>query len=98
MRVPFISYVRSRRSDRPMSCAEVGKLLQRYLDGHLDAPRGARLHAHLEDCRRCGLEADTYERIKTSLGGDAFPVPEDSLTRLREFGDRLVRGDEPIGL
>jgi predicted anti-sigma-YlaC factor YlaD len=98
MRVPFISELRSRRSGRPMTCAEVGKLLQRYLDGHLDPPRGARLHAHLEDCRRCGLEADTYERIKTSLAGDAFPVPEDSLARLREFGDRLVRGDEPIGL
>jgi anti-sigma factor RsiW len=81
-----------------MSCAEVGKLLQRYLDGHLDPPRGARLSAHLEDCRRCGLEADTYERIKSSLGGEAFPVPSESLDRLREFGDRLVRGDEPIGL
>jgi anti-sigma factor RsiW len=81
-----------------MTCTEVGKLLQRYLDGHLDPPRGERLSAHLEDCRRCGLEADTYERIKLSLGGDAFPVPADSLARLREFGDRLARGDEPIGL
>lgn len=81
---------------RPMQCDEVGKLLQRYLDGYLDERRGAKLAAHLEDCRRCGLEANTYERIKGSLAESRGSVPAESLARLREFGERIARGDEPI--
>lgn len=81
---------------RPMQCDEVGKLLQHYLDGHLDERRGARLAAHLEDCRRCGLEASTYERIKESLAERRGSVPAESLARLREFGERIAKGDEPI--
>jgi hypothetical protein len=54
------------------------------------------LAAHLEDCRRCGLEADTYERIKHSLADHQPSVPADSLARLREFGSRIARGDEPV--
>lgn len=83
-------------SSRPMKCDEVGRLLQRYLDGHLDQRRGARLAAHLEDCHRCGLEANTYERIKSSLAERLDSVPADSLARLREFGERLARGDETV--
>jgi len=82
---------------RPMQCDEVGKLLQHYLDGHLDERRTVRLAAHLEDCRRCGLEANTYERIKSSLAERRGSVPAESLARLREFGERIARGEEPIG-
>lgn len=82
---------------RPMQCDEVGRLLQHYLDGHLDERRAARLAAHLEDCRRCGLEADTYERIKSSLAERRGSVPAESLARLREFGERIARGEEPVG-
>ena len=83
-------------SRRPMQCDEVGRLLQHYLDGDLDARRASRLAAHLEDCRRCGLEADTYERIKTSLAERRGSVPADSLARLREFGQRIARGEESV--
>lgn len=76
---------------RQMSCAQVGEILQHYLDGELDDERARRLAHHLEDCRRCGLEAETYERIKASLVGRRAPVPADSLARLREFGARIVR-------
>jgi len=82
---------------RPMTCGEVGERLQYYLDGELDARRTARLVAHLEDCRRCGLEADTYERIKHSLAQRQSVVPADSLARLPEFGARIARGGEPVG-
>ena len=78
---------------RPMTCNEVGKWLNHYLDAELDDLRSARLAAHLEDCRRCGLEFDTYRRIKTSLHEKQDPVPQESLERLREFGTRLVNGD-----
>ena len=81
---------------RPMTCGEVGEWLQRYLDGDLDDRRSERLAAHLDDCRRCGLEADTYERIKRSLTDHQLSVPADSLARLREFGARIARGDEPV--
>ena len=79
-----------------MTCGEVGKWLQHYLDGELDERRSGRLSAHLEDCRRCGLETDTYQRIKDSLAADQPSVPADSLARLREFGARIARGGEPI--
>lgn len=89
--------LRRRSTKAPMSCHEVGELLQHYLDGELDDRRAARLAAHLDDCRRCGLEADTYQRIKTSLAQQQPAVPADSLARLREFGARLARGEEPPG-
>ena len=83
-----------RRRNRVMSCAEVGKLLQTYLDDELDPGRSAKIAEHLEDCRRCGLEADTYERIKLSLATQA-PAPEHDpvLKRLRAFADQLVDND-----
>ncbi len=83
---------------REMTCAEVGTILQHYLDGELDDERARRLARHLDDCRRCGLEAETYERIKASLAGQRSPVPPDSLARLREFGAKIVRdGIDEIG-
>lgn len=91
-------FARFRRNsaDSPMSCHQVGELLQHYLDGELDASRSQRLADHLEDCRRCGLEAETYERIKQSLAEQRPEVAPDSLARLREFGTRLARGEEPL--
>ena len=80
-----------------MSCRQVGELLQQYLDGELaDAERAARIHEHLEECRRCGMEADTYERIKATIAAERPDLPADSIERLREFGERLARGEEPI--
>jgi len=78
-----------------MPCHEVARWLQHYLDGQLDDNRANRLAAHLEDCRRCGLELETYERIKRSLADRRGTAPTESLARLREFGERLARGEEP---
>jgi anti-sigma factor (TIGR02949 family) len=81
---------------RVMGCMEVGRLLQQYLDGDLDAGRAHRLEAHLEDCRRCGMEAETYTQIKASLERHRREaVPRDALDRLRAFGERLAQGVEP---
>lgn len=77
-------------ADRPLTCREVGKLLQRYLDGHTDGHTTARVAEHLEDCRRCGLEANIYREIKTSLARQAPTLPEATLARLRHFGERLA--------
>lgn len=81
-----------------LSCRQVGKILQSFLDAELDDAATDRVAEHLEDCRRCGMAADLYLEIKASLGRDAPGVPEESLTRLEEFAQRLAlgeRGDPP---
>lgn len=93
MRTSWIDRFRP-SSRRPMSCEEVGHWLQHHLDGELDERRSARLVAHLEDCRRCGLEVDTYERIKHSIAAGRDPLPAEAIERLRAFGSRLATGDE----
>jgi anti-sigma factor RsiW len=82
-------------ADRPLTCREVGRLLQRYLDGDTDGHVTARVAEHLEDCRRCGLEAEIYREIKASLVRRAPILPETTLARLRDFGDRLATGGTP---
>lgn len=77
-----------------MDCHQVGEVLQEFLDGHIDADRARRIEAHLEECRRCGMEAETYERIKATLAEHRPHVPAESIERLREFGRRLARGEE----
>lgn len=82
-----------RRADRPLDCRQVGRRLQRYLDGEFDELMAVRIVRHLEDCRRCGLEAAAYTAIKASLARQRSPSDE-SVARLREFGERL-RGEGP---
>ncbi len=84
-----------RRSPAPLSCEEVAEVLQQYLDDYAEEHLARRISAHLDDCLRCGLEADTYRRIKRLLASHRGPVPDDTLERLREFGARLSRGGEP---
>jgi len=78
-----------------MSCHQVGEVLQQYLDGEIDAERAGRIEAHLDECRRCGMEAETYERIRATLAAQRPDVPAESVDRLREFGQRLARGEDP---
>jgi len=79
------------RPGERLSCPEVGRLLQRFLDGELDDGNSiAALADHLEECRRCGLEADTYRAIKAVLADHRPDLEPESVERLREFGERLV--------
>jgi anti-sigma factor RsiW len=77
-------------ADRPLTCREVGKLLQRYLDGETNERATAKVAEHLEDCRRCGLEAAVYREIKAALARQAPALPETMLDRLRRFGEDLA--------
>jgi anti-sigma factor RsiW len=79
-----------------LECLRVTRELQSYLDGVVDEVTARRIAAHLEDCRRCGLRADTYTAIKTALARHE-PTPPPALARLREFADTLVtdEGDAP---
>lgn len=91
----WIAKLLGRPTVDPMECHEVGELLQHYLDGHIDAERARRIEEHLEECVRCGLEIETYERIKATLAAHRPDVPSESIERLRAFGERLMRGEEP---
>jgi anti-sigma factor RsiW len=77
------------------NCHELGQWLQHYLDGELESTLGAQVEEHLETCVRCGLEFDTYSRIKSALhdaSGQSPELVEDqvALRRLRRFADELV--------
>ncbi len=78
-------------------CLRVTRVLQSYLDGEVDDTTSAIVAQHLEECRRCGLEASTYRTIKaaiTQAGHDAAPVDQDAVARLRSFAHHLA---EPRG-
>ena len=76
-----------------LSCHQVGEVLQTFLDNELDETAAAKVAAHLDDCRRCGLEAETYEHLKWSLQRRPAGLAEEPVARLRAFGERLARGD-----
>lgn len=75
-------------------CHEVGRIIQDYLDSELDPADATRVARHLEACRRCGMEASAYSRIKQSLArvgreGRVHPEDELSIERLRRFAAEL---------
>jgi len=73
-----------------MSCRQVHRVLQSYLDGQLDEVTAKRVERHLEACRRCGLEASTYTEIKTALARRRGLDPA-AVERLTDFARRLPR-------
>jgi hypothetical protein len=76
-----------------LTCPEVGRLLQRFLDDELADPVAVdALADHLDACGGCGLEAETYRRIKAALAERRVDLPVESLERLRSFGERLAEG------
>lgn len=78
-----------------LSCRQVGKVLQHFLDGEIDDITRERVADHLDDCRRCGLGADTYLQIKAALARSATEPSAAALGRLRDFGERLAAGHDP---
>lgn len=79
-----------RRAGTAVNCREVGRALQSYLDGAVEASFAAEIGEHLEQCRDCGLELETYQRIKDSLAAQQPALDADAVERLREFGRRLA--------
>ena len=89
-----LSWWRRMRGNREIaSCLEVGRVLQAYLDGQVDVVTARRVARHLEMCRRCGLEAQTYLAIKEALARGGRDVDADAVARLRDFGARLIDSD-----
>lgn len=89
---------RGSAAERRLNCMQVARVLQRYLDGETDEVTARRVAAHLEDCRRCGLEAAVYRELKQSLARREMP-DEQALARLRDFGAYLLQeGDEGLSM
>jgi len=76
-----------------MRCMATMRVLQTYIDGGLDDVAARRVVEHLEDCRRCGLEAEVYTEIKAALGGQDRSFDPRALERLRRFGEQLAHND-----
>jgi anti-sigma factor RsiW len=79
-----------------LSCRQVAKLLQTYLDDELDSDAARKVEDHLEDCIRCGLETEAYQALKASLQRVPAGSTADAVARLRAFGEQLAR-TEPEG-
>lgn len=76
-----------------INCREVSRRLQAFLDDESPSLTAAEVEAHLDDCLRCGMEADLYREIKASLARMSDPVPDLTMHRLRNFGLQLAAGD-----
>lgn len=74
-----------------LSCRRARRALQSYLDGVLEDATARRVARHLEGCRRCVREAETYLAIKDSLSRRRGSP--DAVQRLRDFGEALL--DDP---
>lgn len=81
---------RSRRNvSEPVDCRQVARVVQQHIDGELDGEAASAVGRHLEMCRRCGLDAETYRRLKRQLTGLQEPVDADAVERLRRFVNEL---------
>ncbi len=78
-------------------CVRTSRALQRYLDGEADDRTAARVAEHLETCRRCGLQARTYQSIKEALRSGSRDVDDLTLRRLHAFTRSLVDTDGSDG-
>lgn len=87
-----------RRSTSPSdvaTCAEVMRSLQSYLDGEIKDDLSARgIEAHLEVCRRCGMEAKTFRELKSALRSAERDIDPHTIERLENFARSL--GDQEV--
>jgi anti-sigma factor RsiW len=73
-----------------VNCLQVARILQRYLDDQLDERAAAHVASHLDECRRCGLDAESYREVKRALASRARPPTSRQVERLTAFVAELV--------
>lgn len=78
-------------------CNRVRKVLQSYLDGELDERHTEMVAAHLVHCERCGIEAEVYDQVKSSLHELRREPDVDALARLRRFAESVPASDDDAG-
>lgn len=72
-----------------IECMRLRPLLHGFLDDELDEEDRSRFAAHLEACRRCGLEMSVYRSLKDRLSRVAPTNDEAAVARLSDFVDHL---------
>jgi anti-sigma factor RsiW len=70
--------------DRPLSCADLARLLSAYLDGELDATTARWAADHLDVCGDCAPGAAALAELRSALRGLGVP-PAESVRRLRAW-------------
>ena len=86
----MIARSRFRRSSSRARCMEVRRVINGFVDGQVNDGFAAKIAEHLEDCRRCGLSAEVYAKIKQSLQSRPPTIDEETIERLRQFGSELA--------
>ncbi|MEX2621703.1 MAG: zf-HC2 domain-containing protein [Egibacteraceae bacterium] len=76
---------------RTLRCRTVARLVQAYLDGELHDRRGVLIADHLDRCRDCGLDAQTWLWLKSTVAGLQTPDESEQLERLRAFVEDLTQ-------
>jgi len=77
-----------------VSCIQVARILQRYLDDQLDERAASQVADHLDECRRCGLDAESYREVKMALAHSSRPPSPERVERLTSFVAHLVSDSE----
>ena len=85
------------RRNAGMSCQQVEAVMQQYLDNELDPAEVPKVLEHLEACKDCGLEAELYTRIQTSLRQHQEAPSADSMDRIRALAQELALNGPPEG-
>ena len=84
-----------RRPPGGLTCQQVEAVMQQYLDNELDPDMVPKVLEHLEACRDCGLEAELYSRIQSSLREHQEAPSDDSMTKIRALAQELATNGLP---
>ncbi|MEO7126560.1 MAG: anti-sigma factor [Nakamurella sp.] len=72
-------------------CKKIAGILQAYLDGEAGPAAARRVAEHLDVCRKCGLDANTYLAIRSALAArNQAPAEDGAIDRLRHFAEQLA--------
>lgn len=88
MKLKFWNRLFSRH--RGLSCHQVEQVMQQYLDGELSPDETPKVLEHLEACKDCGLEADLYNRIKSTLHTYQETPTDDAMASVRALATELA--------
>lgn len=74
------------------ACAQVGAVLQSYLDGELGPADAEVVADHLAHCERCDIEAATISQVITAIRRQRPDLEHQAIDRLSAFVDELTDG------
>ena len=78
-----------------LSCRQVRRTLQAFLDGEVEPIRAELVAAHLESCSRCQVEAELLTRVIDSLQRLRPDMDLAAYTRLVESTEQLIERERP---